>query len=77
VAERVIDFLEFVQVNQHNRKRSAGARSPLPFGTQSLPEEPARLNASQAIRDRLLLQLLEYEGIVQRRCQQVGQRVHD
>src|SRR6266550_1372254 len=57
-------------------KESANARCPLPLGVQGLPEEAAGLYASQPIGNRLLLQLLKHESVMQRRGEQVGQSLH-
>jgi len=39
------------------------------------PEEAPSLDARKSIGDRLLLQTLEYERVVQGRGQQIGQRI--
>jgi hypothetical protein len=65
VAHGVIDFLELVEIDQHHGERASGAGSALPLGRQSFPEEAAGFDSGEAVGDRLLLQLLEDEGIVQ------------
>src|SRR3989449_1788842 len=73
---RVIDLFKLIQVHQHDRKWTARAGCPLPLGVQGLPEEAAGLYASQTIGNRLLLQLLKHESVMQRRGEQVGQSLH-
>src|SRR6266700_2213197 len=73
---RVIDLFKLIQVHQHDRKWTARAGCPLPLGVQGLPEEAAGLYASQPIGNRLLLQLLKHESVMQRRGEQVGQSLH-
>src|SRR5580698_5398280 len=75
--EGVVDFLEFIEVNEHYGKRTSGARSSLPLRTEGFPEKAAGLDASKTIGDGSLLQLLKYKRIVERRSQEVGQGVHD
>ena len=77
MAEGVVDFLELVEIDQHDRERASGAGSALPLRRECFPEEAPRLDAGQAVGDGLLLQFLEDERVVQRGGQQVGQRAHD
>ena len=77
VAHGVVDLLKFIEVNEHHGKRPPRARSAFPLRRKSFPEEAARLDTGQAVGNGLLLQLLEDESIVQRRGQQVGQRIQD
>ena len=77
MTQSVVDLFELVQVDQHDRKWTSRTRSALPLRRQRLPEEAPRLDSSQAIRDRLLLQFLKNEGVVQGSGQKVGKRVED
>src|SRR5581483_8052056 len=49
----------------------------LPFRTEAFPEEATRLHACEAVSNRLLLQLLKHERVMQGGGQKVRQRVHD
>ena len=54
-----------------------GAGSALPLRRERFPEEAPRLDSGQAVGNRLLLQFLEDEGVVQGGRQQVRQRAQD
>ena len=77
MAEGVVYLFKFVEVNEDNGEWTAGARGTFPLGRERFPEETTRLDAGKAVGDRLLLQLLEDERIVQRGGKQVGQSIHD
>ena len=77
VAHGVVDFFEFVEVDEHHGEWPPGTRSALPLRRQGFPEEAAGLDSGQAVGDGLLLQLLEDESVVQSGGQQVGQRVQN
>ena len=77
MTQGVVDLFELIEVDHDDRKCAPGARCPLPFRLQGFHEKAARLDAGQAVGDRLLLQLLEDEGVVQRGGQQIGQGAQD
>src|ERR1700722_5685201 len=77
VPQGVIHFLEFGQVDQHDRERSSRTRSTLPFCRQRLPEESSSLDSRQTVGDGLLLQLLKDESIVQSGGQKIRQGVEN
>ena len=77
MAHAVVYFLELVQVDHHDGERSARTRRALPLALHGFEEEAARLDAGKAVRNRLLLQLLEHERVVQRRGEQISQRTQD
>ena len=58
VAERVVDLLELVDVDEQQRQRQLEARVPLQLAVHHLLEEPAVVAAGQRIGDRRLQQLL-------------------
>ena len=69
--------LNLSEIDQHHREWAAGAGCALPFGTERLPEETPGLDAGEAIGDRLLLQFLEHERVVQRGREKIGKRIQD
>ena len=77
MAQAVVHFLEFVQIDEHYRERPPGARGAFPLRSKRLPEKAPSLDAGQPVRNRLLLQFLKHDRVVQRRGQQVSQRIHD
>src|SRR5690242_11790731 len=51
VSQRVVHIFKFVEVDQNDRERTAGAGRALPFPSERLPEESASLDAGKAIGD--------------------------
>src|SRR5579864_3836764 len=72
---RVVHLFKFVEVNEHDRERTSRARGTFPFGAEGFPEKAPSLDAGKTVGNRLLLQFLEHEGIVQRSRQQVSEGV--
>ena len=74
VAVKIVDELEAVEVHQDQSKGAAGSRGAFPLGGKSFHEKAVRFDASEAVRDGLLLRLLERKSIVQGAGDEVGKR---
>ena len=77
MAQSVIHLLETVQVKQHERKDTPGARGTFPLGLQGFHEEVMGLDPGQAVGNSLLSGTLEDEGVVQGGGEMVGQSAQD
>ena len=55
MAEAVIYFFEFVQIDQYHGEWPARTGRALPLRAKGLPEEASGLDAGEAVGNRLLL----------------------
>jgi len=76
MAERIVDLFELSK-STNTTENGRPEREARLHSDSALHRKIVSFDAGQAIGDRLLLQLLEYERVVQRGRKKIGQRVQN